>query len=88
MGLPRVRPHPPLQVQHDPKQVQRHWSGRGTEEQVLKFPFADLQNPVRTFENAYECLQKALQTINFGFEGLQKPFQTLKPLLKVFKRHF
>ena len=24
-------------IQHDPEQVQRHWSGRGTEEQVLIF---------------------------------------------------
>ena len=72
MGLPRVRPHPPLQIQHDPKQVQRDRSGRGTEEQVLKFPFADLQNPVRTFENAYECLQKALLMLENAFEGLQK----------------
>ena len=37
MGLPRVRPHPPLQVQHDPEQVQRDWSGSGTEEPILIF---------------------------------------------------
>ena len=42
------------------------------------FPFAALQNPDRTLENAFEGLQKAFQTIDFGFAGLQKPFPTLE----------
>ena len=52
------------------------------------FPFAALQNPDRTLENAFEGLQKAFQTIDFGFAGLQKAFRRQEEHFAALQKHF
>ena len=72
MGLPRVRPHPPLQIQYDPKQVQRDRSGRGTEEQVLKSPIRGREKSNLSFGRRFRAHEKANITFGRAFAAAKR----------------